>query len=73
MEQIYTIPVNEAFQADDECPFCFIERKLERDTLDFVLGNSSSYMESDIRQGTDKAGFCPRRIYDGARRENKDQ
>lgn len=24
----------------------------------FVLGNSSSYMESDIRDQTDKAGFC---------------
>jgi hypothetical protein len=57
-EKLYTIPLNDAVNAHDECPFCFIERKLERDTLDFVLGNSSSYMESDIREGTDKAGFC---------------
>ena len=42
----------------DECPFCFIERELEQNSLDFVLGNSSSYMESDIRDQTDKAGFC---------------
>lgn len=57
-EKLYTIPLNDAVNAHDECPFCFIERKLERDTLDFVLGNSSSYMESDIREKTDKAGFC---------------
>ncbi len=57
-EKLYTIPLNDAVNAADECPFCFIERKLERDTLDFVLGNSSSYMESDIREDTDNAGFC---------------
>lgn len=57
-EKLYTIPLNDAVTAQDECPFCFIERKLERDTLDFVLGNSSSYMESDIRDETDEAGFC---------------
>ena len=39
-EKLYTIPLNDAVNAHDECPFCFIERKLERDTLDFVLGNS---------------------------------
>ncbi len=44
--------------AGDECPFCFIERKIEQDLLDFVLGSGSSYMESDIREMTDKAGFC---------------
>ncbi len=57
-EKLYTIPLNDAVNAQDECPFCNIERKLERDTLDFVLGSSSSYMESDIREATDKAGFC---------------
>lgn len=57
-EKLYTIPLNDAVNAKDECPFCFIERKLERDTLDFVLGNSSSYMESDVREDTDNAGFC---------------
>ena len=57
-EKLYTIPLNDAVNALDECPFCFIERKLEQDTLDFVLGSSSSYMESDIREATDHAGFC---------------
>lgn len=57
-EQLYTIPLNDAFAADDECPFCFIEQNLEQDLLDFTLGSGSSYMESDIRDLTDKEGFA---------------
>lgn len=57
-EQLYTIPLNDAFQAQDECPFCNIERTIEQELLDFVLGSASSYMESDVRDQTDKAGFC---------------
>jgi len=57
-EQLYTIPLNDAVNAHDECPFCFIERSIEQDLLDFVLGSGSSYMEADIRDMTDKAGFC---------------
>ncbi len=57
-EKLYTIPLNDAFHAKDECPLCNIERKLEQDTIDFVLGSGASYMESDIREATDKAGFC---------------
>ena len=57
-EKLYTIPLNDAVNEQDECPFCFIERKLEQDMIDFVIGNSSSYMESDIRDQTDAAGFC---------------
>lgn len=57
-EKLYTIPLNDAVNANDECPFCFIERKLEQDLMDFVLGNGASYMESDVREETDKSGFC---------------
>lgn len=57
-EQLYTIPLNDAVNANDECPFCFVERNVEQDLLDFTLGSGSSYMESDIREATDKAGFC---------------
>ncbi|MDL2301349.1 DUF6062 family protein [Lachnospiraceae bacterium OttesenSCG-928-D06] len=57
-EQLYTIPLNDAVNAMDECPFCYIERNVEQDLLDFVLGSGSSYMEADIREMTDKAGFC---------------
>lgn len=57
-EKLYTIPLNDAMNAHDECPFCFVERAVEQDLLDFVLGSGSSYMESDVRELTDKAGFC---------------
>ena len=57
-EKLYTIPLNDAMNEQDECPFCFLERKLLQKTMDFVLGSSSSYMESDIREKTDLAGFC---------------
>ncbi|MDR2042883.1 MAG: DUF6062 family protein [Clostridium sp.] len=57
-EQLYTIPLNDAVNTRDECPFCYIERNIERDLLDFVLGSGASYMEADVRDATDQAGFC---------------
>ena len=48
-EKLYTIELHDALQAGDECPFCWLERKLEQSAIEFVLG--SSYMESD-KNGT---------------------
>ena len=61
MEQIFTIPVNEEFDAcrDDKslgCPFCRLYRRLQRDELDIILG--ASMMEPDIRIKTNEQGFC---------------
>ena len=61
MEQIYTIPVNEAFEAsrDDAscgCPMCALYNKLENNELETILG--ASMMEPDIRIKTNKEGFC---------------
>ena len=63
MEQIYTIPVNEAFDAVAEkselgCPFCMLYRRLQNDELDIILG--ASMMEPDTRIKTNKEGFCRR-------------
>ncbi len=55
-EKIYTIPVNEAFESNDGCPFCRLYKKLETDELDLILG--ASMMEPDIRIQTNKLGFC---------------
>lgn len=55
-EELYTIPVNEALEQDGECLFCTLNKKLENDILDYILG--PSYMEEDIRGETDKLGFC---------------
>lgn len=57
-ETIYTIPLNDAFKAHEECPFCFLEREAEQHALEFILGSGASYMEDDIRAETDKIGFC---------------
>ncbi len=61
LEQIYTIPVNEAFDAvvehpEDGCPFCKLYKKLEEDELEIILG--ASMMEPDIRIKTNEEGFC---------------
>lgn len=55
-ETIYTIPLMDAVNAHDECPLCYIEKKLEEHAISFILG--SAYMEDDIRMDTDKTGFC---------------
>jgi hypothetical protein len=61
MEQIYTIPVNEAFDLVAEkpecgCPFCVLYKKLQSDEIDIILG--ASMMEPDIRLKTNEHGFC---------------
>ena len=57
-EQIHTIPVNEAFESGDECPFCYLERKAEQNAIRYVAGPGASYMEPDVREATDRLGFC---------------
>lgn len=56
MEKIYTIPVNDAFNISDGCPFCRMYKTLEDNELDIILG--ASMMEPDIRIETNKLGFC---------------
>ena len=66
-EKLYTIPLNDAVNAADECHFCYIERNVEQDLLDYCLGSAASYMEADTRAVTDKYGFCRehiRKMYD---------
>lgn len=59
-EQLYTIPVNDAFDQDCECPVCSMYQVLENNAIDFVMG--PSYMEDDVRMETDKIGFCSNHI-----------
>lgn len=65
MEQIYTIPVNEAFEAVADgsnctCPFCLMYNRLEDNELDLILG--ASMMEPDVRLKTNELGFCPEHL-----------
>ena len=57
-EKIHTIPVNEAFESGDECPFCYLERAVEQRAIRYILGPGASYMEPDVRATTDDVGFC---------------
>ncbi|MBO5967396.1 MAG: hypothetical protein J6S14_02725 [Clostridia bacterium] len=61
MHQIYTIHINEHFDRSREdascgCPVCSLYRMLEENELELILG--ASMMEPDIRQKTNKLGFC---------------
>ena len=55
-ERIYTIPINEAFDQDVECPLCICEDKLEHNALEYTVG--PAMMEPDFRIETNKDGFC---------------
>lgn len=59
-EKIYTIPVNDAFDKNSECPVCAMFQKLENNAVEYTMG--PSYMEDDIRAETDKKGFCQKHI-----------
>ena len=59
-EKIYTIPINESLDADCSCPFCFLERKLECEAIDYTLG--AAMMEPDFRMITNEKGFCKTHI-----------
>lgn len=66
-EKLYTIPVNEGFEANDECPFCAMERQAERSAIRYFAGPGASYMEPDVRAATDAQGFCGshlKKLYD---------
>ncbi len=55
-EQLYTIPVNDAFATQCECPLCDMQRSLEINAIEYTMG--PSYMEDDNRAMTDELGFC---------------
>lgn len=74
MEQIYTIPVNEAFRAcaDDPaggCPLCALYRTLDDRELDRILG--AAMMEPDVRIRTNREGFCSRHMERMLSRQNR--
>ncbi len=68
-EKIYTIPVNDAFNSDCECPICSMRKKLEESAVEFTMG--PSYMEDDIRAKTDEMGFCEKHMIQVYNKENR--
>ncbi len=57
-ETIYTIPVNEVYETDCECPLCELEKKLEKEAVDYSLGGAM--MEPDFRILSNEKGYCNR-------------
>lgn len=68
-EQLYTIPVTDAFQSDYECPLCKMKNDLEQNAIEYTLG--PSYMEDDNRALTDEMGFCEKHVEDLYRQKNR--
>ena len=68
-EQLYTIPVNDAFAADCECPICSMYASLEQEAIAFTMG--PSYMEDDIRMETNRIGFCSSHVKQLYRHKNR--
>jgi len=61
-EQLYTIPINESFDEYDGCPMCRLRRKLEQQSLNYIMG--AAMMEPDIRIVTNRMGFCRSHFHD---------
>lgn len=59
-EKIYTIPINEAIDADCECPLCFIEKRLEAEAVEYELG--PAMMEPDHRELSNRKGYCRKHL-----------
>jgi hypothetical protein len=54
--QLETIPIWEAYEADTECPLCYLYEKLTKAFTTFFTGGS--VMEPDTRSRVNELGFC---------------
>lgn len=55
-DTIYTIPVSEVFEPKEGCPLCRMRDMLEERAVEYIMG--ATMMEPDVRQMTNKVGFC---------------
>lgn len=55
-EVIYTIPINDAYDVKCGCPVCRLEKKLNDESAEYVMG--AAMMEPDVRIETNRTGFC---------------
>lgn len=55
-DDICTIPLSEVFEKQDGCPICRMRDTVEGRILDYIMG--PAMMEPDVRQETNKTGFC---------------
>ena len=57
-EDIRTIPINDIFLQKKGCPFCTMEKMLEKNQVAYIVGDAM--MEPNTRIETNKKGFCHR-------------
>lgn len=55
-EHIYTIPINDSFDKDCECPICAFMSDEETKLIEYTLG--ASMMEPDERERSNASGYC---------------
>lgn len=55
---ITTIPVQEVFDPREGCPLCRLRDQLEQRVVTYITG--AAMMEPDVRQDTNRLGFCLR-------------
>lgn len=61
-ERIYTIPVNDAFQSEEQtCPLCHLAQTVTQQQVDYFL--SPAQMEVDVRESCNQNGFCPEHLH----------
>lgn len=59
-ETIYTIPLSESLEQDSECPFCFLENRIEQEQIAYALG--PAMMEPEHRILSNQKGYCRRHM-----------
>lgn len=59
-EDICTIPISEAFEETEGCPVCRMRCTVENRIVEYIMG--AAMMEPDIREETNRTGFCERHL-----------
>jgi len=66
---ITSIPISEVFEPRDGCPVCRLRDMLEDRVVEYITG--AAMMEPDVRQETNKLGFCHDHFQKMLKRKNR--
>ena len=58
--KIETISVYEVFEQKGGCPFCRLEKRLEKECIEYYLGSAA--MTPEIRIKANRSGFCAKHL-----------
>ncbi len=68
-DDICTIPISEVFEPKQGCPICRLRNMLETRMVDYITG--AAMMEPDVRQETNRLGFCGRHLDQMLQKRNR--